>query len=161
MPANCLVASDATTIRAAAPPKTAAGLTITSKKPPAIAPRAWLSVLAVLTPAAAAASSLGVRERTGSSADWAGLYGAEITASAATRTNNATNDEPVPARTALAAMMTARAPPMVVSTRPLGCRSRYGMLNTLPSEATKSRKPTSPTATEPCNLKASTASAVT
>ena len=57
---------------AAAPEKTSAGRVTTSRKPPAMAPRAWLRVFAVLIPAAAAASSLGVRASTGRIADWAG-----------------------------------------------------------------------------------------
>ena len=69
---NRTVATAAASITVAAPANTTAGVVTTRRKPPAIAPRAWLSVLTVLTPAAAAANSFGVRERTGSIADWAG-----------------------------------------------------------------------------------------
>ena len=58
-------------MKAAAPENTTMGVVTTSKNPPAMAPSAWLKVLTVLIPAAAAASSRGVRASTGSMADWA------------------------------------------------------------------------------------------
>jgi len=122
--ANWLVVTAAASMSAAAPAKTTAGVVTTSRKPPAIAPRDWLSVLTVLIPAAAAASSLGVRARTGSIADWAGLYGADTRASIATRIRRGASGAPVAARVALVATTTVRVPAIAVSTRPFGCRSR-------------------------------------
>ena len=57
---------------AAAPAKATAGVVTVSSSPPPVAPIAWASVFTMLMPAADAASSRGVRARTGSMVDWAG-----------------------------------------------------------------------------------------
>ena len=66
---NRVVTTAATISSVAAPPNTSAGGATLRRSPPLIPPSAWASVLTMLTPAADAASSLGVRASTGSNVD--------------------------------------------------------------------------------------------
>jgi hypothetical protein len=93
----------------AAPAIAALGATTATATPPATAPTAWLSVLAMLIPDAAAVSSRGVWASVGSRRDCAGRYGAATVASSATTTRTNARSSPAATAPAAVAIRTVRA----------------------------------------------------